>query len=173
MNPLLIAGIVAGVAAVLIARRGSAAMGSIRKDDPPPFPVVAKLFAAIVGQESRNKVDAINPHSGALGLGQVMPANVGPWSKEALGRTITRDEFLASRELQTRIIMFKLAQYLDQGMKATGKEDLAVRYAAAKWYSGRGEKYTDEKPQQTKGHSYPSIAQYAREVLERYKKVQA
>ena len=30
-----------------------------------------------------------------LGLLQVMPDNIGPWSKEVLGKEMTKEEFLA------------------------------------------------------------------------------
>lgn len=136
----------------------------------PVNDVARKLFEAIIGQESGGNHLAVNRDSGALGLGQVMPYNVGPWSKEALGRSITPQEFLASRDLQVRIIRHKLAQYFAEGMRETGREDLAVRWAASAWYSGKGSRYQNDKPQATNGRSYPSIASYTLQVLARYQK---
>lgn len=136
-----------------------------------PGGAVGRLLQAIGGRESGAKCDAVDPHSGALGRYQVMPANVGPWSKEVLGQTSSPQQFLGSPELQDKIVGGKLTQYLEQGMASTGHQEGAVRYAAAKWYSGRGEKWNDERPQSYRGHAYPSIAKYTLSVYGRYQSV--
>lgn len=124
------------------------------------------LFKAVIVQESGGNYSAVNKDSGALGIGQVMPANVPSWSKEALGRSITPKEFLASPELQNKIIKFKLDQYYNEALKKGYSPDDAVRYVAAKWYSGRGENMNSTKPQ----NGYPSIRAYTMSVLGHYKK---
>lgn len=126
-----------------------------------------RLFKAITGQESGGQ-NLTNPHSGALGIGQVMPANVRAWSKEALGYEISPQQFKNDTNLQRQIVHFKLNQYLQEGMAKTGNEREAVRYAAAKWYSGRGHKRNDYKPQYYNGHPYPSIGSYSDQVLNRF-----
>ncbi|MCC7382477.1 MAG: peptidoglycan-binding protein [Deltaproteobacteria bacterium] len=131
---------------------------------------VGRLLSAISGQESGGNYSAVNPHSGALGKYQVMPANVKQWSQAALGSPITPQQFLASPELQERIVGHRMEQYAKQGMAATGSEEGAVRFAASKWYSGRGELWNDATPQTYNGHRYPSIAQYTSSVYQRYTK---
>lgn len=65
----------------------------------------------------------------ALGRYQVMEANIGPWSQEALGKAISADEFLANPELQDRIFDHKFKGYVDQ----FGPEG-----AAQAWFAGPG-----------------------------------
>lgn len=127
------------------------------------------LFKAVIVQESGGNYRAVNKDSGALGIGQVMPANVASWSKEALGRSITPQEFLASPDLQNKIIKFKLDQYYQEALKKGYNPDDAVRYVAAKWYSGKGENMNSTKPQ----NGYPSIRAYTNAVLGHFKKAQA
>lgn len=46
----------------------------------------------------------------ALGLYQVMPGNLPAWSKEALGYTVTPQQFLANPKIQDQIVSHQLAQ---------------------------------------------------------------
>lgn len=130
---------------------------------------VLYLRLAIIGQESNGKYQAVNRHSGALGYGQVMPENVGPWSKEALGYAVSTQAFLQNPELQLQIIDFKLRQYWQAALAASsGNETLAVRRVASQWYSGKPQWYTSTRPQYYAGHRYPSIADYTLSVLAKY-----
>lgn len=65
----------------------------------------------------------------ALGRYQIMEANIGPWSREALGREVTPDEFLANPALQDAIFDAKFGQYVQQ----YGPEG-----AAQAWFAGPG-----------------------------------
>jgi hypothetical protein len=133
-----------------------------------PQDVVA-LRRSIVGQESGGNFRAVNPDSGALGYGQVMPENVSAWSREALGYELTREEFLASPDLQLAVVNYKLAQYWQEAIAATGGDkEKAVRMVASRWYSGRADWYDSKSPQFYNGTEYPSIDQYTRSVLNRY-----
>lgn len=128
-----------------------------------------RLFAAICGQESGGNHGAVNRHSGALGIGQVMPANVRSWSKECLGYEISPETFASRPDLQNQIVRHKLDQYYREGLRVCGGDEReAVRYAAAKWYSGDGNKRNNTRPQTYNGGSYPSIAHYSDQVLRRY-----
>ena len=49
------------------------------------------LYQSIVTQESSGRTAVVNPDSGAVGMGQVMPFNIGPWTREILGRELTPD----------------------------------------------------------------------------------
>ena len=130
---------------------------------------ITALRRAIIGQESGGKFYIVNPHSGALGYGQLMPANVAPWSRAALGRELSVTEFLNSPTLQIKVIDHKLGQYFDRALQITkGDEATAVKRVAAIWYSGNPNLYTSTAPQFYKGYRYPSIASYSQSVLRRY-----
>ena len=67
-----------------------------------------KAFNALVGKESGGNYQALNTAgSGATGLGQVMPANIGPWTKEVLGRAMTQSEFRNNKAAQIRVVTYK------------------------------------------------------------------
>lgn len=65
----------------------------------------------------------------ALGRYQIMESNIGPWSKEALGREVTADEFMADPSIQDAIFNKKFASYVDK----YGPEG-----AAQAWFAGPG-----------------------------------
>lgn len=133
---------------------------------------LAALKAAIIGNESGGNPSAVNPHSGALGLGQVMPFNVASWSKQALGYSITPSEFLASADLQNKILDHKFAEYLSYAeRKFPGDRKSQVMCVAATWYSGQCGLATSTAPQPYNGHEYPSINAYALMAYEKYKKL--
>ena len=129
------------------------------------------LRNAIISQESGGDRAAVNPDSGALGLGQVMPENLGGtgdgWDYEALGRDLTPEQFLADSDAQTRIINHQLSKTFEAQIAAGRSEDEAIRRTAATWYSGRAESADDATPQAYGAGSYPSIKDYADEVLNR------
>lgn len=138
-----------------------------------PEAVVA-LRRAIIGQESGANFRAVNRHSGALGYGQVMPANVPSWSREALGYSLTPDQFLNSPELQLKVIDHKLNEYWQAALvDAQGNEAIAVRRVASHWYSGKPYRYTSTRAQYSGGHRYPSVAEYTLQVLQRYEQEKA
>jgi hypothetical protein len=64
----------------------------------------------------------------AYGKYQVMGSNVGPWTKEILGREMTPEEFLANPQAQDAVFKGKFGQYVQQ----TGDP----KAAAAMWFSG-------------------------------------
>lgn len=177
-RPPLPAIAVGGIVAAALLFAGRRALASSRA---PRFPAdggratLDRLFKAITAQESGGDSRIVNKDTGALGLAQVMPANVGPWTREAaragvLDREYTPAEFRERRDVQERVVRFKLAQYFNEGWSRYGQNaENAVRYAAAKWYSGNGDLFLDERPQVSNGTSYPSIATYARQVFERFR----
>lgn len=63
----------------------------------------------------------------ALGKYQVMSANVGPWSKEVLGREVSPGEFLRNPEIQDAIFNGKFGQYVEKYGPAG---------AARAWFAG-------------------------------------
>lgn len=65
----------------------------------------------------------------ALGRYQVMEANIGPWSQEALGRAVSADEFLKDPKIQDAVFDHRFGQYVNQ----YGPEG-----AAQAWFAGPG-----------------------------------
>src|SRR6185312_8016775 len=65
----------------------------------------------------------------ALGRYQIMEANIGPWSKEALGREVTPDEFMADPKIQDAIFDHKFGSYVQQ---YGNPQD-----AASMWFTGK------------------------------------
>jgi hypothetical protein len=127
------------------------------------------LRRAIIGQESGGNFKAINRDSGALGYGQVMPANLPSWSRAALGREVSRQEFLNSPEIQIAIINHRLGLYLQEETAKGVDHDTAIRKVASRWYSGRAHLYNNTKPQAYGAGRYPSINDYTLAILRKYK----
>lgn len=65
----------------------------------------------------------------ALGRYQIMEANIGPWSKEALGKSITADQFMGSPGYQDAIFDSKFGGYVDK---------FGEKGAAQAWFGGPG-----------------------------------
>ena len=65
----------------------------------------------------------------ALGRYQIMEANIGPWSREALGFEVTPEEFLQNESIQDAIFDYKFGSYVDE----FGPEG-----AAQAWFAGPG-----------------------------------
>ncbi|MCS3692008.1 hypothetical protein ABIF07_001076 [Bradyrhizobium elkanii] len=99
--------------------------------DSASAPAASPYAGAISSIESGGNYRAIGPDTGsmgrALGKYQVMSANVGPWSKEVLGREITPREFINNPDLQDAIFNGKFGQYVDK----YGPEG-----AAKAWFAG-------------------------------------
>lgn len=87
---------------------------------------------AISSVESGGKYDAIGPDTGgdrAYGRYQVMGANIPAWTKAALGREMTPQEFLADPKAQDATFDHRFGQYVQQ---YGNPQD-----AASVWFSGR------------------------------------
>lgn len=65
----------------------------------------------------------------ALGRYQVMEANIGPWSRQVLGREVTPEEFMANPEIQDAIFDGIFGQYV---------EKFGPEGAAQAWFAGPG-----------------------------------
>ncbi len=145
---------------------------------PPPPPInnnnsdiVKAIREAIIGKESAGNFQAINPHSGALGYGQVMPANVASWTKQALGKSLSLTDFLIDAQAQIKTIDFKINEYFQREIGQGYDIDTAVRRVASTWYSGQPELYNNTRPQTYGTGKYPSIDSYTADILRRYKKL--
>lgn len=85
---------------------------------------------AIAGIESSGKYDAMGPVTNgdrAYGKYQIMGANIGPWTQEALGKPMTPQEFIANPQAQEATFKHKFGQYLQK----YGPEG-----AARAWFAG-------------------------------------
>lgn len=107
-----------------------------------PIPIdaeVSNVLNALAAVESRGSGDykAVGPvvkkgmYKGqrAYGRYQVMEGNIGPWTKDALGKAMTKEEFVASPEAQDAVAARQLQKAKD---KYGTWED-----AASVWFSGR------------------------------------
>lgn len=119
-----------------------------------------RFLRAISGRESGGNYGARNADSGALGKYQIMPGNIPSWSREALGRSISAQQFANSPRLQEQIAQYKLRQYYNKW----GPEGAAVA-----WYAGPG---NANKYMRARGKGfgaaqgkYPSISAYALRIL--------
>ncbi|KAM3099317.1 lytic transglycosylase domain-containing protein [Phormidesmis sp. 146-12] len=169
---LVLAIVLFGLAMPVLSSLGSGGL-TIRPVSPSPNQTsshVKALRQAIVGQESNGDCSIQNHSgSGAAGLAQIMPENIPVWSQEALGRTVTLQEFLSDCQLQLQIVDFKLNQYWHQEFQQSeGDPALAVRRTASRWYSGQGAQYDSSSLQFWNGARYPSIRDYTLSVLDRY-----
>ena len=118
------------------------------------------FLRAISGRESGGNYRARNADSGALGKYQIMPGNIPSWSREALGRSISPQQFYNSPQLQEQIAQYKLREYFNKW----GPEGAAVA-----WYAGPGtaSKYMKRRGQgfNAAQGAYPSISAYALRIL--------
>ena len=127
---------------------------------------IQKFRNAITAKESTNDYNVVNQDSGAIGIGQVMPANVGPWTQKYLGTTLTPEQFRSSPEAQDAVINGRFMDMINQQTQAGYSVDIAIRRAASEWYSGDPNLYNNTREQGA--GKYPTIASYTLDILERY-----
>jgi hypothetical protein len=126
---------------------------------------INRLRQAIIGKESGGNFSAVNKDSGAIGIGQVMPENVGPWTQKHYGQRLTPSQFKRNKQAQIAVVNGQIGEILQQQLRAGYKPTTAIRRTASIWYSGQGGLYDDRKPQQG---GYPSIRAYTMDILRRY-----
>lgn len=83
--------------------------------------------------ESGRRADALGPVTKtgdrAYGLYQVMGANIGPWTRAALGRELTPQQFLADEDAQRRTAQHVFGGYVNK---------YGPGGAARAWFAGPG-----------------------------------
>jgi hypothetical protein len=147
--------------------------GQMTTSDQSSMPTNVSAFRqAIIGKESGGNYGAVNPDSGALGIGQVMPENVGPWTKQYLGKALTPQQFLKDRAAQDAVVNGRFNDMLKDQAAAGFSGEQMIRRAAAVWYSGQAKLWNDTKPQYSNGRRYPSIAEYTKAIWDSYQKNQ-
>ncbi|HAX84762.1 MAG TPA: hypothetical protein DCY91_00510 [Cyanobacteria bacterium UBA11370] len=127
------------------------------------------LAIALISQESGGNHQIVNADSGAMGLFQIMPSNLKSWSTAALGYEVSREQFLASGELQIQIAKHRLNEYLNLEKTPQRSEEEIIRRVASLWYSGRAHLWNNTKPQYSNRRQYPSIAEYTLSVWQKYR----
>lgn len=98
---------------------------------------ISSIMERLSSVESGGRYDALGPevktgqYAGekALGKWQVMPGNLPDWSKEALGREVTSEEFLSNPDIQDSIVRDRMQKIYNE----YGNED----DVASVWFSGR------------------------------------
>jgi hypothetical protein len=138
-------------------------------DTSTPSGDVGKFRRAIINKESGGNYTVVNPDSGAIGIGQVMPENVGPWTQKYLGRRLTPQQFRYDKAAQDAVINGRFRDMLADQKAAGYKGEEAIRRAAAVWYSGQGRLWNDTRPQYSNGRRYPSIAEYTKAIWNSYR----
>jgi hypothetical protein len=124
---------------------------------------------ALIGKESSFDPTAENDRTKAFGLGQLLPVNIGPWSREILGYTASQRELSRNPSLQEQIINGKINQYFMSQMRLGYKGEVLIRRVAAMWYGGPGAvehwnnpRYHDKFPNE------PNMQQYTQDLFDRY-----
>lgn len=85
---------------------------------------------AIGGFESGNDYGAVNKQTGAAGKYQVIPANIGPWTKQFYGQELTPQQFLQNPQAQEAVFQGKfVGEYLPK---------YGPQGARAAWFAGEG-----------------------------------
>ncbi|WP_438748413.1 phage tail length tape measure family protein [Pararhizobium sp. O133] len=111
----------------------AAPVGAVTRSALPAAGDIGTYAKAIQAIESGGNYGALGPvtRNGdrAYGAYQVMGNNIGPWSKEALGRSMTASEFLADKGAQDSIFAHKFGGYA---------EKYGPSGAAQAWFGGPG-----------------------------------
>lgn len=118
-----------------------------------------RFLRAIRQQESGGRY-GISNSIGATGAYQVMTANIAPWTKAALGRSVSRSTFLKSPKIQDQVARHILGGYVKK---------YGYGGAAAAWYGGprAGSRYASGVRNTRNQRGGPSIAKYVQQVLAR------
>lgn len=108
-----------------------------------------QLIYAIRMQESGGNYTVVNS-IGAVGAYQVMKANIPSWTRQALGHSLTWQQYRDNAAAQDAVARYMLGKYYKQ-YGAAG--------AAAMWYSGQ--------PNPNKTYGNPPVSTYVQQVMNR------
>jgi cell wall-associated NlpC family hydrolase len=111
-------------------------------------------FLDALGMQESGGQYNIRNSIGAIGKYQVMSGNVGSWTLQALGYTMSPDEFQHSPAAQEAVARWKLGSLVAQ---------YGYRGAAAAWYSGQAKRESDY----SHVSNGPSVGDYVDQVLGR------
>ena len=138
-----------------------------------PSSMAARFRSAIISQESGGSYTILGqyvPGQGrAIGIGQVMPANVGPWTKKYVGRAMSPNEFRYNPAAQDKVLNGVFNDMLTNNLSAGYSEEEAVRRAAAEWYGGPGAvEHWNNPGYKGAFANHPNMQQYTRSIWRKY-----
>gem|GEM_PF-4051460 len=127
---------------------------------------VNRYVKAIAQKESGSSYTAVNPHSGALGKYQFMPATLASTAQSCpgVGSVPSVSEFLGSPDLQDKVMGCYTMAALPTIQAKTSDSFTQCRMLASFHYSGNPDNYDSTRAQSYAGAAYPSIADYTKAV---------
>jgi uncharacterized protein (TIGR02594 family) len=139
------------------------ALSQVTSETHPQLPEVMSGIAHVESGGSNNPYTLLSKPSRngdrAYGKYQIMGNNIGPWSKEALGRTVTREEFLNNPDLQEKVASYQI----NKNLKQYGNPDDAFSV----WFSGRPVQKAGNA-RDAYGTTVPQYVKKAREGMMQY-----
>ena len=115
------------------ARNNGTTVGGITVTNPGERAIAYRNGIAAIESDGSGGYDAIGATHDTLGraLGryQIMEANIPQWSRAALGREVSAEEFMANPDIQDAIFDHRFGSYVEQ----YGEEN-----AARAWFGGEG-----------------------------------
>ena len=131
-------------------RIGHATTGTVSDDENLP-----NYLNALGKIESGGNYGALGPMTKkgdrAYGKYQIMGSNVGPWTQEALGKTMTPDDFLANKDAQETVAK----HYFGQALNKYG----TPQDAASVWFTGKPLAKTTQQTADITGTTVPKYLQ--------------
>ena len=134
---------------------------------------IGRITRAFIGQESGGDQFAVNKDTAASGLGQLLISNIGPWTKQYLGREMTRSEFMNNKAAQITLLNRRFAEQYAKHSAPGRSEEEVVRRMAAVHYGGDGAvehwnnpRYHDRNGPYNPGYE-PNMAEYTASVWAR------
>lgn len=134
---------------------------------------IGRITRAFIGQESGGDQYAVNSLTEASGLGQLMKANIGPWTKQYLGREMSYSEFMNNKAAQITLLNRRFAEQYAKHSAPGRSEEEVVRRMAAVHYGGDGAvehwnnpRYHDRNGPYNPGYE-PNMAEYTASVWAR------
>lgn len=101
-------------------------------------PAKGAFIRGLTTQESRGDNSAVNRRTGAAGISQIHPDNIGPWTKKYYNRTLSHEQFLNNPAAQNAVTTGRVTDILkDLSSKGYRGEEL-IRRGYAIWYGGPG-----------------------------------
>lgn len=135
---------------------GQQVQQSIVPDAHEQLPQVMAGIAHVESPGEKNPYALVGPATRhgdqALGKYQIMNSNLAGWSKEAVGRKVSRQEFLSNPQLQEQIAGYQLNKSLKAG---NSPQD-----TASIWFSGR--------PAGKAGHAHDSFGTTVPQYIKKF-----
>lgn len=135
--------------------------------------ITNKFRRAIISQESGGDYTVLGqyvPGQGrAVGIGQVMPANIGPWTEKYYGKRLNSEEYRNNPAAQDAVLNGEFNRMLKRELANGATLEVAVRRAAAEWYGGTDGLANWNNPE-FKGAfaGHPNMAEYTMSIWTKF-----